>query len=249
MKLTKLFLFLTGLVSLLLCGCTSIVGEKTYTVGVDASFFPLPLEGQAGRVFAFSNELLQEIAKVEKIKLVRTGMSWDNLLDCLTGNKCSAILSSLPPNIMNQSKYSFSEPYLKAGVVLVVRKSNQGQTLSDFAGKTIAVAKTDTEIDLMSRFPKVNTIFFDSIPVTLENVASGRYAGCLIPILLAGPYTKDLFQNTLTISHKEPLTNEALRLVTLKNRDPKLIETFNRGLNKLKASGKYESLLEKWAIS
>lgn len=246
MKFIKLFIL--GLIPLI-CGCAKGSFEKGFVIGVDPSFFPLQLEGQSNRVFAFSNELLQEIAKVEKIEFVRKNMSWDNLLDCLKSNKCSAVLSSLPLNIINQNKYSFSEPYLHTGVVLIVRKIDKGETLANFSGKTLAIGKTDAEIELMSHFPKVNTVFFDTLAPTLENVVSGRYMGCLVPILLAGPYTKDIFHTTLTISEETPLTNEAIRLVTLKDADPKLIEIFNRGLHKLTSSGKYQALLDKWQLS
>lgn len=242
-------LFLLGLISLFICSCTSGSSKKSYTIGVDPYFFPLQLDGQASRVFAFSNELLQEIATVENIEIIRKNMNWDNLLECLKESKCSAVLSSLPFNIMNESKYSFSTPYLHTGVVLVVRKVDKGETIENFSGKTLAIGKTDAEIELMSRFPKVNTVFFDTLAPTLEHVASGRYMGCLAPILLAGPYTKDIFHSTLTISKETPLTNESIRLVTLKDADPKLIETFNRGLNKLISSGKYQALLDKWKLS
>ena len=46
-----------------------------------------------------------------------------------------------------------------------------------------------------------------------------------------------------------PLTQEGLRLVTLKNeKGQQLIDAYNEGLDRLKEAGTYDKLLEKWGL-
>jgi len=249
MKIFSKFLVTLWLISFApSSGCSKSMPQKTYSIGVDPSFFPLALTGLTPKVFAFTNEVIQEIAKTQHVQLVRKTFSWDNLLEGLRLCQCDAILSSIPPTMITENKYTFSKPYLRTGVVLVVQKDRTKIKLNDLKGKVIAIGKTDTEIELVSKYPELQTIFYNDLPTTLELVISGRYAGILAPVLQANAYTKDLFQNTLAISQENILTNEGIRLITLKDCNPALVELFNSGLEELIRSGTYDALLKKWNL-
>jgi ABC-type amino acid transport substrate-binding protein len=248
MKIFSKFLVTLWLISFAASsGCSKPV--KTYIIGVDPSFFPLALTGLTPRVFAFTNELLQEISKVKRVQLVRKTFSWDNLVESLRLKQCDAILSSIPPTLITESKYAFSKPYLHTGVVLVVQKDLMKTTLKDLKGKMIAMGKTDAQIELISKYPGVQTIFYNDLVPTLEYVAGGWYQGALVPVLQASAYTRDIFQNTLAISQENVLTNEGVRLITLKGCSPELVELFNSGLEDLIRSGVYDALLKKWRLT
>lgn len=229
-------------------GCSRAMPQKTYSIGVDPSFFPLALTGLTPRVFAFTNEVLQEIAKVKHVQLIRKTFSWDNLTEGLRIGQCDAILSSIPPTMITENKYSFSKPYLRTGVVLVVQKDLVKTKMRDLKGKMIAIGKTDIEIELVSKYPNLQTVFYNDLVPTLEFVAAGWYQGALVPVLQANAYTRDIFYNTLAISKEHILTNEGVRLITLKGCNVALIELFNSGLEEIMQSGVYESLLKKWNL-
>ena len=46
----------------------------------------------------------------------------------------------------------------------------------------------------------------------------------------------------------EILTDGALRLITIKDKETKLIKIFNEGLAELKESGAYDALVTKWSL-
>jgi len=45
-----------------------------------------------------------------------------------------------------------------------------------------------------------------------------------------------------------PLTNEGLRLITARNKNGSLIKAFNQEIHRLKQSGEYQKMLDKWGL-
>ena len=229
-----------------LLGCTK-KEETVYQIGIDESFFPLDLDGLGPNVYAFSSELIEEISKNSGTPLKQNRMSWDNLIESLYLKKNQGVLSIAPPNLINSTKFSFSKPYLMTGPVLIIPKGSNKTSLNDFAGRTIAMGKTNEEIDLIKNYPDVEFVYYQSYIEALEGTESGTYAACLIPILPAHAYTKDLFQNSLKIA-SSPLTDQALRLLTLKDMEDQLLTLFNKALTDLQKTDAYEGLLTKWSL-
>jgi polar amino acid transport system substrate-binding protein len=244
MKLRSLIFLVFALFSFQSC---SKAKPPAYQIGIDPSFYPLALNEQATSVFAFSDELLTEISETTHTDFVKVNLSWDNLIESLYLKKVDGIFSSAPPNLINQTKYSFSETFLKTGPVLIVPLQPAAISLKDLSGRIVAMGKTSEELDLMKNYPEIQFVFYDSIVDALNKTASGSYAACLIPILPAHAYIKDLYQKELMIS-SSPLTSQGLRLLTLKDQHPNLIKTFNKGVLKAQKSGEVETLITKWSL-
>ncbi len=242
----KSFFILLFLSFFIVIGCSK-PKEEGFKIGIDQSFFPLNLSGQTINVFAFTNELLEEISKIKKTELNRINLSWDNLVESLYLEKSEGILSSAPPNFINHTKFSFSSPLLKTGPVLVVPLAINKIELKDLSGATIAMGNTNEELDLMKTYPQIEFVFYDSIIEALEGVSQGKYGACLIPILPAHAFLKDLFQNSLMIS-SPVLTDGAIRLITIKDKQESLIKILNDGLSELHKNGTYDALISKWAL-
>ena len=241
----KIFL----LISIFSCffGCSKST-PVVYQVGVDHSFFPLNLGEQTLNVFAFTDELFSEISKIKNIELNRILFSWDNLIEGLYLEKTVAITSPAPPNLINDTKYFFSDPYIYTGPVLVTPLSVTSISLESLSGRTVAMGKSPEELDLMQRYPEVEFIIYDSLVDALNSVSKGEYAAALIPILQANTYIRDLYSDSLEIS-SNVLTTQAIRLMSLKASETQLIKTFNEGLIEVKKNGTYTALLTKWSLS
>ncbi len=238
------FLFFVLLTCLIGCSKPKPI---IFQVGVDQSFFPLNLGEQSQNVFAFTDELFSEISKIKNIELNRIVFSWDNLIESLYLEKTVAITTSAPPNLINNTKYSFSDCYIQTGPVLVAPLSSSPVTLSTLSGRVVAMGKTPEELDLMQSYPEVEFIFYDSIVDALNSVSNGEYAAALIPILPANTYITDLYAASLMISSKA-LTSQAIRLMSLKGEETELLKIFNSGLAELKKNGTYDTLLKKWSL-
>lgn len=243
----KRHLFLVmSLFFLLLCGC----GKKKaydYRIGLDPSWYPLELSGREKQVLAFSIELLQEIAKEKKMQFMIIQMNWDNLTQDLHNEKYEAMLSSLHPYLFYQKKYTFSSLYLGTGPALVVPKDTMVDSLDQMKGKEIAVMRGSSAALLLQQYPVILRPY-DSIPGAFNDMLTQSIDGAVVDVMTAQAYTRNIYQNSLKLA-TGPLTDQGLRLITLYQKSPKLLAAFNEGLSKLKESGKYEQMLQKWGLS
>ncbi|NGX46057.1 MAG: ABC transporter arginine-binding protein 1 [Chlamydiae bacterium] len=244
MKTKIIFLFL---LVILAAGCGKKKSEG-YSIGVDGSWYPLELSGKENNVLVFSIELLKEIGKREKLPLSITEINWDSLLWGLREDRYNAVLSSMQPYNFYEKLYSFSDLYLMTGPVLVTRKESEMATLSDMKGKEIAIVRGSSAALFLQRYPGIIIRPYTTIPDALTDLEAMVIDGAAIEILMAQSYVSDLFQEELKIA-SGPLTDQGLRMVTLKKMDPKLIKSFDKGLKAMAKDGSYDKLMMKWGLS
>ncbi len=237
-------LFCLSLFAMASCGKQS---NGSYEVAIDPSWYPLSLEGKEAQVTAFSNDLLKEIASLKHIQITEVRKSWDNILQGLEQKKYEAILSAMEPYVFYEKKFSFSNPYLLTGPVLVVPANSTVTTLEEMQGKEIAILARSPDISLVEKNEALLLRPYDSIPQALNDVVAGVMDGAIVRLLMAESYTKDLYKGQLKIAGP-PLNQAGIRLITLYQNNEKLLLFFNEGLKELKKNGKYEELLKKWNL-
>ena len=229
-------------------GCGGGSQKTTYQVGVDPSWYPLLLDGKERNMTGFSTELLQEIGKKEDVAFSKVSVSWDVLMEGLQKGQYVGILFSMQPYNFNQQTYDFSDLYLKTGPVLVVSTSFDYTSLDNLSGKEIAVMPDSGGTSILEKHPGILIRNYDSIAKALNDVSLGEIDGAIVDRLMAESYCQDLYQGKLKIV-TAPLNDAGLRLITLHNKAPELIEAFNDGLEKLKSSKEYDDLLKKWSLA
>jgi polar amino acid transport system substrate-binding protein len=231
---------------LLLGGCGS--APSIYQIGIDPSWYPLSFHKEQNSVLGFSTDVLTQISMKEKISFSLLTTNWDSLLEGLNGGKYQAVLSSLLPYNFNQSIYSFSEPYLPLGPVLIVPINSRDNSLEAFSEKSVGVLEDSPEILILEKDPTILIRTYENASTLLTDLAGGGVQAALLPILTASAYVDHLYYKKLKIASSS-LTAQGLRLITLKDKNPKLIETFNKGIENLKKTGEYEKLLIKWNLA
>lgn len=219
-----------------------------YEIGVDPSWAPLDFQTRQSNVMGFSTELLQTVSLDEKISISMLQVNWDVLFEGLKKGHYQAILSSLYPFNFNLELYSFSEVFLATGPVLVMPIRSSQKSLKELQGKAIAALEGSSEILFLEKYPGLSISTYDTIPAALNDLVSGKVQGALLPILQTSAYVKDLYQKELKIV-TDPLTDTGLRLITLKDKAPKLIKAFDHTIKQMKKNGDYEKQLIKWQLA
>lgn len=229
-----------------IAGCTRHVPPKEVSVGVDPTWFPLQLTQRRGNVMAFSTELLKEIGALENISFTKVRMNWDNLIWGLHNGRYTAILSSMAPYPFKQKTFAFSERYLPTGPVLLMRVASPFHGIDKLDGKEIATLPGTGGELILEKTPGILIRPFDSVPEALNAVALGMIDGAVVDVLTAAAYCNNLYNGKLKIA-TPPLNDNGLRCIALREHE-EIVEAFNRGLNKLKASGGLERLQKKWQL-
>lgn len=242
------FLLLMSMILMLIggAGCSKSK-SKVYQVAIDQSWYPLDLIGKGAAVFAFSDDLLMSIAEDEDLVIQVYPVSWDSLLSSLNQGRADGAMSSNLPVAQYQDLYSFSEPYLLLGPVLVTRASSNYTSLGDLSDKEVGVLTGATTVLLAEQNPAILIRYFEKYTTALDQLTAGTIDGLIMPRLLADAYVKDIYSGSLKIA-TPPLNNDGLRLMTLKDKNQELLDSFDEGLKKLKDNGTYDQLLKKWNI-
>jgi len=241
--LLMIFIVLTG------CGYSPFE-RRSFTIGRDTTWHPLQLDSKAVSLTAFTTALTQEIARLEQLSLDPINIDAVQLLQNLEANQVDAIFSSLTPSLLNEKKYYFSNPIVLLGSVLIVPisvpPSCKIDSLEQLEGKIVGVYQYDQSILLAQKFPRVVIQLYQSMPAVLEDLQNGTVDAVLMPNLQARSLVFNRFSDRLKII-TEPLTPEAIRLMTLKNQNSNLIRKFNKGLKKTIDNGTYGHL--RWQFS
>jgi polar amino acid transport system substrate-binding protein len=223
------------------CGSFS---EKPIRLGVDTSWYPIDFGNQQGDVNAYIEELLQIISRKEDLTFAKINANWDSLFDDLDKGIYKAVISSLTPIPMKEDRYSFSDPLLKIGPVLVLKEEDSATSLKNLSGKTVLIVEGSSSMNVLQQYPDIIVRTTTNIPNALNQVADNSVSGALIDVVFAKSYVKDLYAGNLKIVG-EPLTDDALRLITLKGSG--FMRTFSKGLKKINEK-ELEALQAKWSL-
>jgi polar amino acid transport system substrate-binding protein len=217
-------------------------------VGVDPAFYPVQSGPKDAYVFAFFNELLEEIAQLKKIRIERVNRSWDNLIEGLNRHDYDVVFSSLEPRIYNEEIYSFSNLILSTGPVILVPIGSTIKSLEELENHIVGVEEYSVAAMQISRDPSVSLSFYQSYPEAIEGLLAGNYEAVVMDSIIANAYIKDLFPGQVKVL-QQPLIDQGIRAISLYKTKNHEIKLMNEAIDELKAKGSFAALLKKWNLS
>lgn len=240
-------------IALLICStsCSSSKDEPEfgeYSIGRDSLWFPLNFKLQTANINAFVNSLTATIARTEAVSMQIINIDWDSLYANLEEHRYAGAFTSLPMNPQNLNRFTFSHPFLLLGPVLIVPEHSQATSLETLPkSSVVGINQFDESVLIAQRYPSHIIELYQNMPQALEDLAAGRVDAVLMPTLEAKALVPNLYPGVLKIV-TPPLSDKALRLITLKGENEKLIHHFNAGLQELNATGQYQQLREKFSV-
>ena len=117
-------------------------GEFTLTVGFDQGYPPYGFVGDDGEYTGFDLDLAAEVAERNGWNLELSAIDWDAKDALLSSGSINCIWNGFTME-GREDDYTFSEPYMKNGQVIVVKKDSGISSLADLAGKAI-ITQTDS---------------------------------------------------------------------------------------------------------
>lgn len=227
------------------CGSSS---KNTNTIAVDPAFYSIEALGREKNILGFLTDLLSEMSQRAKTPLPLETVSWNALFDGLEEGQYRGVISGMPPYNFNENTYSFSPVFLQTGPVLVVPIQSAFNSLNKLGGREVGFITGSSGAALLEKYPGIIIRPYGSIPKMLNDLAAGTLDAAIVSLLPALGYCNDLFQGTLKIV-SEPLNDAGLRLITLKNKAPEMMNIFDRELKKMHDDGTYSKLMQKWNLS
>ncbi|WP_418113679.1 amino acid ABC transporter substrate-binding protein [Vibrio scophthalmi] len=215
-------------------------------VGMSGRYFPFTFV-EKDKLQGFEVDLWDEIGQRNGYQVEYVTASFSGLFGLLETGRIDTISNQITITEARQAKFLFADPYVIDGAQITVRKGNDSiQSVTDLAGKTVAVNLGSNFEQLLRSYDKDNQITIKTYDTGIEHdVALGRADAFVmdrlsalelikktgLPLQLAG----EPFE---TIENAWPFLNNA--------RGQQLQSEVNQALAAMRADGTLATISEKW---
>jgi len=259
-KLHKgLFSFFTGGLLLLVVfsgGCgdespQSGSAKVKLIIATDTTLVPMSFIGDEGTLIGFEPDLIARLSEIAGFDYEMISVAWPGLFGGLITNKFDMVISSVTILEERKERMAFSNPYLKSGLALVVRKDSQGvKNLADVKAKNLlAGAQVGTTAYFhLETIPAIRKKGYEAYGHAITDLINGELdvvLGESTGTLYYKNQREDYFKQIKMVG--EIITEEYYGIVFRKD-DKELREKINRGIDQLLQNGSVAKLHAKWNL-
>ena len=220
--------------------------EKVLRIGTNADFAPFEFQDVNGKEYeGFDMDLIRAVAKEMGYKADIQNINFDGLIPALDADNLDVIISGMTINDERKKKVSFSSPYYKSGLSIIVRKDNSSiQKFADLKGKRVAVQIGTTSAMEVKKIEGVEVREFNSSADAFMELRAGGVDAVVNDRPVNDYYIVQSGVNDVR-RLDELLTSEDYGIATSKKK-PELTKGINEALEKLKKNGEYNKIYQKW---
>lgn len=220
--------------------------NETYKIATDTTFPPFEFQNNSGDYVGIDIEILAAVAEDQGFAYELQPLGFDAACAALESNQADGVIAGMSIKPEREEKYDFSTPYYDSGVVFAVKADSTVASYEELKGQAIAI-KTGTEgaayaESLADEYGFVLK-YFDESPLMYQEVLTGNAAACVedYPVMGYGITNG----NGLKMLG-EMQVGSSYGFAVSKGKNAELLEKFNKGLENIRANGKYQEILDKY---
>lgn len=244
-------LLLVGILimSLGLVGCgkqEAAKGAKVLKVGSEASFAPFEFQDEGSKDYVgFDMDLVKAVGKQMGYEVQVQNVAFDGLIPALESGNIDLAISAMTITKERSEKVTFSSPYYKSGLSVVVKADNNTiKEFKDLEGKKIAVQIGTTGADEAKKVKNAQIREFNSAPDAFLELKAGGVDAVVNDLPVNEYYIAKAGGKDAKVVG-QPLTSEEYGMAMSK-KNTELAEKVNKALEELKKNGEYEKIYVKW---
>ena len=248
-KIYKILLLTLAVLSM--SGCDNSPSGKTYLVATDATLVPMSFMSVGNDIIGFEPDLIRALAKEAGINIRIINVEWAGLFGGLITNKFDMVISSVTVLEERKERMAFSEPYLKSGLALVVRRNQENINSFEDAKKNnflIGAQIGTTAYFFLEKDPAIRKKGYQMYGHAVADLINGEIDAVLgesTGTLFYKNKHKPLFEKIKMVG--EIMTNEHYAIV-LRKEDTALLTQVNSALQKILKDGTVVRLHKKWDL-
>ncbi|WP_299027341.1 basic amino acid ABC transporter substrate-binding protein [uncultured Thermanaerothrix sp.] len=222
--------------------------QMTVRVATDATFPPFELVDEATKeLTGFDVELMNAIAQKAGFKIEWTNLPFDPMLAGLSECQYDAAIAAITITDERKQSMLFSEPYINAGQIVVVRKGETRiKSKDDLGGMTVGAQLGTTGAIEAQKIPGVTFKPYDTYDLAFLDLANGQIDAVIADYPTALGFIGKNPEKLTTVG--EVFTEESYGIAICKNRSD-LVDKINTALKALKEEGFIQQLEQKWLAS
>lgn len=244
-----LILCLSLALALTLVGCAprtenawqKIKAAGVITVGTSPDYPPFETVDDQGKIIGFDIDLMEAMAAEMGVNVEFKAMNFDTIVTAVQSGQIDIGMSGF--SVDPERDVDFSNSYYSGGQVLLTTANSGITGVADLAKQTVAVQMATTGEKAAKTIEGANVKALESFDIAILMLKNGTAKAVVADKVVAKEY---VHKDGLVIVG-EPLAVEDNAIVVKKG-NTEVLEAINEALAKVKASAKYEELLEKWAI-
>lgn len=265
MNRKKISLVLVFFLAFFLVGCTQKASvpkvdnwdkyqeQGTITIGFDNTFVPMGFEEKNGQYAGFDIDLAQAVSEKLGFKVQFQPIDWDMKETELQNGTIDAIWNGYSATDERREKVAFTIPYMENQQVLVSKKSQNIQSVSDMTGKILgAQVGSSGYIDFEAQPELLKNIVKDqkanqyqSFNEALIDLQNDRIDALLIDRVYANYYLET--EGILDQYEIFPAGFESESFaVGVRPADKTLLANLNKAFEELYQEGKFQEISKKW---
>ena len=200
---------------------------KKYIINTDTTFAPFEFENEKGEMVGIDLDILQAIAQDQGFEYEVVPVGFSAAVTALEAGECD----------------DFSEPYYDSGVGMAVLSDSDITSYDQLKDQKVA-AKIGTEgctfAESIAEQYGFEVIQYESSSDMYQAVIAGEAVACFEDYPVIGYEISRGLGLTLPTPMEK---GSSYGFATLKGANPELVEMFNKGLENIKASGRYDEIL------
>lgn len=237
----------------------SIQQSKQIKVGSDVAYAPVEFfKVGTQEVQGIDWDLAQALGSKLGVKFTFSNTTFDGIIPALKAKRFDIIMSAMSDTPERQKQVDFVD-YFNAGTSILVKKGNpEGiQSLDDLCGKTIALQKGTTQVDVATAQqskctaagkPKINVLTYDKDTDAQLQVRSGRAVADMNDFPVAAYAAKTLGGGNEFEVVGEQIGAGPYGIGVLKD-NTQLRDALQGALKAVIADGTYDQILQKWNVT
>lgn len=219
-------------------------------VGVKADVPKYSFKNAKGEFEGFEDDLARKIAgKIlgDESKVQFQAVNAKTRGPLLDTGEIDLVIATFTITEERKKVYDFSDPYIKDGVGLLVKKAANIKTLKDLDGKTIGVSQSATSREELQKEAdklgiKVKFSEYGTYPELKAALDSGRIQCFSVDASILSGYVDDT-----SVILDERYAPQEYGVVSKKGNDD-LAKLVNDTVGELKSSGELDKMIAKWGI-
>lgn len=220
---------------------------ETYVIATDTTFAPFEFQDEEGDFVGIDMDLIRAIAEEQGFNVDIKPLGFDAALQAVQANQVDGVIAGMSITDDRKKVFDFSDPYFESGIQMAVLKSDDEITsYEDLRGKRVAVKNGTQGSDFANSIKDeygFEVVSFADSSTMFDEVKTGNSQAVFedYPVLLYGIAQGNGFK---TVTPKEDPTGYGFAVN--KGQNAELLEKFNEGLKNLKATGRYDGIVEKY---
>jgi len=240
----KVLLTIVAVLALgLLASCAK--SSDALVVATDAAFPPFEMiDEESKEIVGFDIDLMNAIAEKAGLDIVFQNVAWDPLLAGMADCQYDMAISGMTITPERAEQFSFSDPYINAGQIVVVQSDNE--TISgpeDLVGLTVGAQIGTTGAMEIEAIADTTLKIYDTYELAFLDLANGQVNAVVADYPTAVAFVSNNAANLKVVG--DVFTDEGYGVAFCLG-NTELIDQVNAAIAELQAEGFIDELVAKW---